>query len=334
MKRHRFLSVVILSTVICFLLSIITISLTTFAQPGGVVTFRAGTWKTAQTIAPFFYDQFLPKGSSVKVFTFTNPGDQKTALLAGSMDITGTTIVLAITAASKGEPIVVVTALCDKCSALVVRKGGGISKPADLNGKKIGYVPGTMHDVLLRETLIKAGLDPARDVKLIRIDFFDMGQALASGNIDAFLSGEPFPTIAVLQGYGEVLAYPYYDDSIGSINAGMIVTRDLIAKQRDLIQAMVTAHARATEYLTKQPDVWLKRAEEFGNRPEVLQESARNIALTWKLDEDYIRRARTLGQRMQALGMIDRQPDYEKLFDLSFVRQAQRELAKDYNPVK
>jgi len=299
------------------------------AQSKQSVSLRVGTWKTAQTITAFFYEQFVKKGDDVKVFSFTNPGDQKTALLAGSLDMTGTTIVHAITSAAKGEPIVVVCSLCDKCSALVVRKGQGIKTPADLRGKKIGYVPSTMHDVLLRETLIKAGLDPVKDVTLLRVDFFDMGQALASGNIDAFLSGEPYPTLAVVQGYGEILSYPYYDDSIGPINAGMIVTRELIIKSPDLVQAAVTAHARATEHLTRHPDLWLKRAEDFGNKPEVLRESAKNMALVWKMDDRYIQRAKTLGQRMQALGMIDRQPDYDKLLDLSFLKRAQQELAKD-----
>ena len=43
---------------------------------------------------------------------------------------------------------------------------------------------------------------------LVRIDFFDMGTALARGSIDGFLSGEPFPTIAVTEGYGRILSYP------------------------------------------------------------------------------------------------------------------------------
>jgi NitT/TauT family transport system substrate-binding protein len=323
MNRRRFLTLSAAGLISPSLLSLINTE--SSAQPGKPVDLRAGTWKTAQTITPFFYEQFVPQGSSVKVFSFTNPGDQKTALLAGSLDITGTTIVHAITGAAKGEPVVVVCSLCDKCSALVVKKGAGIQKPADLRGKRIGYVPSTMHDVLLRETLNKAGLNPAKDVTLLRIDFFDMGQALARGNIDAFLSGEPYPTQAVVQGYGEILTYPYYDDSIGPINAGMIVNRDLITKKRDLVQAAVKAHAQATEYLIKHPDVWLKRAEAFGTRPAILREAVKNMALVWKLDEAYLRRARALGQRMQALGMIDRQPDYEKLFDLSFVGQVTSE---------
>ncbi|EKD35024.1 MAG: hypothetical protein ACD_75C02085G0001, partial [uncultured bacterium] len=45
---------------------------------------KVGTWKTAQTIQPFFYQDFLT-GDQAKVFSFTNPADQKTALLAGSL---------------------------------------------------------------------------------------------------------------------------------------------------------------------------------------------------------------------------------------------------------
>ena len=83
-----------------------------------------GTWKTAQTIQPFFYDRFIPGSLNVRVFPFTNPADQKAALLAGSLDMCGTTLAHAIHSASRGQPVVVVASLCNKCSALVVRRDG------------------------------------------------------------------------------------------------------------------------------------------------------------------------------------------------------------------
>ncbi len=61
-----------------------------------------GTWKTAQTIQPFFYDEFSDESENLEVKPFTNPGDMKTALLSGDLDFTGTTWVTAIMAASKG----------------------------------------------------------------------------------------------------------------------------------------------------------------------------------------------------------------------------------------
>jgi len=287
---------------------------------------KVGTWKTAQTIQPFFYKKFLPSSEKITVFSFTNPADQKVALLAGSLHMCGTTLAHAIHSASRGQPVVVVASLCNKCSALVVKKRGPVKTVKDLAGKRIAYVPGTMHEILLRETLTQNGLSPEKDVHLTRVDFFDMGLALARGSVDAFLSGEPFPTIAVVEGYGEIISYPYYGESIGTINAGMLVQRDTIRKRPDLVVELVLAHARATEYLKAHPDEWLNRASEFGTPLKILQKAAGNMELAWEMNESFVRKARALGDRMEGLGVINRQPDYDKLFDLSFVRKAKGNL--------
>ncbi len=280
---------------------------------------RVGTWKTAQTIQPYFYNQF--SASKVEVLPFTNPADQKAALLAGSLDICGTTLAHAIASASRGEPVVVVASLCGKCSALVVKKDGPIQKVEDLRGRRIGYVPGTMHEILLRETLQKHGIAPLRDVTLMRVDFFDMGAALARGGIDAFLSGEPFPSLAQHQGFGRILAYPYYDDSVGTINAGMLVTREAVEKHPDRVQAQVAAHAEATQYLNSHKDIWLGRAAQFGTKMDVLELAASNMVLSWDMDEAFVERVRALGKRMLALGVIKSEPDYASLIDLGFVKR-------------
>jgi NitT/TauT family transport system substrate-binding protein len=290
---------------------------------------KLGTWKTAQTIQPFFYEKFLPPTQKSTVFSFTNPADQKVALLAGSLDMSGTTLAHAIHSASKGQPVVLVAALCNKCSALVVRKERDIASISDLYGKKIGYVPGTMHEILLRETLTRNGISPDKDVRLTRVDFFDMGIALARGGIDAFLSGEPFPTLAVHKGYGKILSYPYYDESIGTINAGMLVKEKTIEEDPDLVYELVLAHGQATQYLKAHPEKWLQKASTFGTALAVLRKAAPNMELAWEMDESYLLKARALGVRMQALGVIERQPDYDRLFDLSFVKKVkERQISK------
>jgi len=290
---------------------------------------RVGTWKTAQTIQPFFYDRYISKPQKVNVYSFTNPADQKLALLAGSLDMCGTTLAHAIHSASRDEPVVIVAALCNKCSALVVKLDGPIHTVADLRGKKIGYAPGTMHEILLRETLAKNNISPDSEVKLTRVDFFDMGIALARGSIDAFLSGEPFPTLAVVEGYGKILSYPYYEESIGTINAGMLVTKKTINDNPEMVYQLVKAHALATDFLISQENIWLEKASTFGTRMEILEKAAPNMELAWHMDEAFVAKARALGQRMQDLGVIDRQPDYEKLFDLSFVKQVRKSLESE-----
>lgn len=288
------------------------------------VQVKVGTWKTAQTILPYFYDQFDPENYELEVLPFTNPGDQKAALLAGELDMTGTTLVTAISAAAAGEPIKVVCSLCNKCSALVVGKDSGIEQEADLKGKTIAYVPGTMHHALLLDVLERAGLDAEKDVELVRIDFFDMGQALADGTIDAFCSGEPYPSDAVLKGYGRVLSYPYFDDSISTINAGMIVTEDTIKNNPELVQALVNAHMKATDYLKENQDVWFDKSYEFGTTKEIMEISAQNIELCGDIDEAFIQHTKNLAQKMKELGIINEVPDVDAMFDLSFLENAKK----------
>ncbi|MCL2200903.1 MAG: ABC transporter substrate-binding protein [Oscillospiraceae bacterium] len=278
---------------------------------------RVGTWRTAQTITPFYYEMFLD--TEIEVLPFTNPGDQLTALLAGSLDMTGTTLVTAIMALAQDEPIVMVTSLCKKCSALVVGVDSGIYTEEDLRGKTIAYVPGTMHHLLLLSVLERAGMT-ADDVELIRIDFFDMGIALQQGTIDAFLSGEPFPSAAVLEGFGRILLYPYFEDELGTINAGMITTRDMIESNPELIQDLVNAHVRATQYLNENTETWIEAAAAFGTDIDIVRFSMDNILLSYDIDDVFISNTRNLAQKMYDLGMIPHVPDVEALFDLDFLR--------------
>jgi NitT/TauT family transport system substrate-binding protein len=43
------------------------------------------------------------------------------------------------------------------------------------------------------------------------------------------------------------------------------------------------------------------------------------------MDAAFVQQAKALGERMQALGIIDRQPDYDRLFDQRFVAKAENE---------
>ena len=302
--------------------SIASASNATSSVKAEAVNMTVGTWKTAQTIQPFIYDKFANKGETVEVKPFTNPGDMKTALLAGDLDFTGTTWATAIMAASKGEPVKVVAAMTEKCSALVVGKDSDIKTTKDLKGKTIAYVPGTMHHILLLEVLNKAGLDPAKDVTLKKIDFFDMGQALASKSIDAFLSGEPFPSIAEIDGYGRVLEYPYFDDSVGYINAAMLTTEDEIKNEPEKIQRLVDMHIQASKYYMEHKDEWIDRAAEFGTEKKYLEKANENMALAWDLTDDTKAKVKKLAEKMKELSIIDNVPDIDALIDTSFLEKS------------
>ncbi len=106
------------------------------------------------------------------------------------------------------------------------------------------------------------------------------------------------------RGYGRILAYPYFDETLG-INAGLLVTRATIANHPDRVQALVTAHARATETLVRDRDRWLGRAADFFGTHR--RYSATNMELSWRMDDTLSASWKALGERMRRLGLIDRQ---------------------------
>ncbi len=49
------------------------------------------------------------------------------------------------------------------------------------------------------------------------------------------------------------------------------------------------------------------------------------MELAWDMNETFVKKAKALGERMLALGVISNQPDYDRLFDLSFVTRFKAE---------
>ena len=75
--------------------------------------------------------------------------------------------------------------------------------------------------------------------------------------------GEPLPTLAKRQGYGEILAYPYYGEGIGAINSGMIVRRDFVEKNPERVMEMLRAHRKATEQCMSDKAFWLETSSKM-----------------------------------------------------------------------
>lgn len=68
----------------------------------------------------------------------------------------------------------------------------------------------SMHTILLRRWLQAGGLDPERDVRLIVLPPEQMCDSLARGVIDGYCVGEPWNTLAIMQGSGALVAAGYH----------------------------------------------------------------------------------------------------------------------------
>ena len=109
---------------------------------GQPVVIRAGALKLIHSIAPYFYDQFVPAGYKVEVFPFETPTECKNAVVTKSIDFGAFGIAAALLGAAAGEPVVVIASTCNRGMAIVARKDFGHHDVQGPQGQAPRAVPG------------------------------------------------------------------------------------------------------------------------------------------------------------------------------------------------
>jgi NitT/TauT family transport system substrate-binding protein len=180
-----------------------------------------------------------------------------TAFSAGELDMAYVGEAPATTAvANRSADVAVVAQVNTEGSALVVaRKDLGMKGLSGLKGKTVA-VPGhsTVQDFLLRRALDENGVSVSRDaVHIIVLKPPEMIGALRTGQIDAFIAWEPYPSKAATMEVGGNLAaskelWP------GHPCCALVADRKFMKARPDTVKAMVAAHVRATHYIQAHPD--------------------------------------------------------------------------------
>jgi NitT/TauT family transport system substrate-binding protein len=295
-------------------------ALPAFARAADAKTINVGMLKTVNTAVMQFYQKFAPPGVTYNVIEFDTPPDGKDALVSGSVDFGIFGLAAATLGAASGQPVTVVAAAGGKAMALVVAAASTAKTFADLKGKKIAYQPGSTQEVVLRELMKKAAFT-ATDVQLVRLSFGDMANALARGDVDAYLGAEPGPSISVLSGLGRVLLYPY-DTPVGSINVVFCTRADLIAKQPAYVRDAVKTHCLACQYVAKPANKAEFEAmviKVLKPPKDALDMAMNNINFDYMIDADYLAKAKYYGAQMVTLKEIAAVPDYATFINTSFL---------------
>lgn len=282
-------------------------------------TIKVATLRQPHLFVPDFYARFLPAGTKVEVVTLANSTEIKNAVVSGSADFGVTGITSALQGAAQGEPFRVLASAADGGSAIVAGKGSGIDSVADLRGKKIGYVPGSAQDILLRLTLRAKGIDAEKDTTLVKVEFPDMANALQRGDIDAFSGAETGPSDALVRASATLVTHPY-DTEMAKINIVLGTSQKMIDSDPELVQTVVETHAKAIEYMTSHKAEWAAAVvKKYGFPKASLDMAIRNIELRWAIDDAYTEQAAVLGQQLKALKQIRNEPDYDAFFNRTFV---------------
>lgn len=284
-------------------------------------TIKVATLRQPHLFHPAFYSQFLPPNIKMEIVPLASSPDIKNALITGSADFGVVGLTASLAGAAQDEPVRVIASAADGGSAIVARLDRGINSAADLKGKKIGYPAGASQDILLRLTLRDAGIDPEKDVTLVKLGFTDMAAALERGDIDAFCSAETGPSDALSKGFAKLVTYPY-QTPMGRINIVLATSQAMIDKDPELVQAMVQVHARATDYMRTHQDEWAAGViKAYGSPPQSLNLAINNIFLRWEMDAAYLQQAKVQGEQMEVIKAIKKQPDYNAMFEMRFVNK-------------
>ena len=279
---------------------------------------KVGALKLIHSITPHFYEKFAPPGYKVVVVPFESPTDGKNAVLTGSVDFGTFGIAAAMLGAAAGEPLVAFAAQCNRGMAVVAGAASPIKSIKDLKGRKVAIWPGSTQEVVILERLKAEGMT-IKDIQHVRLPFSDMAPALARGDIDAYVGAEPGPGISLANGAGKIVEYPY-STAIGTLNMVWGAKADTIEKNPALVAMMMEMHKKATDYAMSNRSAMVEMAmQKLGQQKKSIELAAPNVELTWKIDAEFVKRAKAYGQLMLEKKQIRQLPDFDRFITTKFM---------------
>jgi NitT/TauT family transport system substrate-binding protein len=279
---------------------------------------RVGTLKLIHGITPYFYEKFAPPGYKVEVVPFESPTDGKNAVLTGTVDTCIHGIAAFLLGAAAGEPVVIVAAATNRGMGIIADAKSDIKTVKDLQGKRVAIFPGSTQEVVILERLKAEGMS-IKDIQPIRLSFSDMPGALARGDIDAYVGAEPGPGISLANGTGRLVEYPY-STPIGSLNMILSASEKMIRENPERLKLIVEMHKKATDYAMAHPEEMVEVAmQKLGQQRKSIELAVPNVELTWKIDNDFIARAKAYSELMVEKKQVRQAPDMARAITEQFM---------------
>jgi len=199
----------------------------------------------------------------------------------------------------------------DDINAVVAPAGSGITRPAQLAGRKVSVNSlGAAGDVTIMAAVEKDGGDPAA-VEFVEVAFPDAPAQLEAGAVDAAWVTEPF--ITQLRERGDKVVVEPYQAAVPGLATLTTMTS---SKLKDSDAALVATFAAAMkETLTWAGDpaneAALRQAiKDNLELPDAVADVVRLPAFGWELDRAGLESLAALAQKYRVL---DRRPDFDRL---------------------
>ena len=272
---------------------------------------------------------FAEEGLEVKLYTPVDPSTVLQIVGAGRDEFGISYQPDVLLARAQGVPVVSVAGMVQHpLNSVMALESSGISSPADLVGKKVGY-PGIPTNEPLLDTMLKAdGARGLEDVELVNVGF-DLATALISGTVDAIvgaywthesilLENEGHPvTIMKMEDWG----VPDYYELV------LVASEDTVKERPDVIERFLRALRRGYADASADPQAGvdiLKGAEEEVDLA-IERPGADLLAPLWKTDSvgfgtQEKGRWETFTQWMQKEGLLSADIKAEDAFTDRFLK--------------
>ncbi len=176
------------------------------------------------------------------------------AALAGKADMATTADIPIMMAAMNDIPLSVVATFfkTEHDHGIVARRDRGIATLADLKGKTIGATLATSGHFVLDAFLSRQHI-AADDVTVHNLKPEEFSRALASGEVDAIVTWEPFLDNLLKQLGRNGTAI--YGEDIYEIPYSLVGRREYVAAHPELMKKLLRALARGVQDCTEKPEV-------------------------------------------------------------------------------
>lgn len=200
---------------------------------------------------------FKKAGANVTIHKFDGGKTTRDAMISGRVDIGVLGSTPFVVGAAKGDMVAIGMCMyAGRADAIVVSKKSGIKSIAELKGRRVASQLGSATDNAFQEKILpKFGLKRT-DIQTINIPHQNHLAAMISGSVDAFAGVEPFPSLAEVDGIGDVIIdYADFDILPVIITANRVV----VEKKREAVVALLRGWLEGVKLFQTQPD----KAEEI-----------------------------------------------------------------------
>jgi len=286
-------------------------------------TLNVSTFKQTSYLAAYYLERFAPPGVTIKLTEMQSNSDAIDALLTGNTDVGYMGVIACTIATSRGRPMKAVAMTGSKTTRIMVRKDSPYRTVADLKGKNLGIAKATNQDIIFRELIREAGLDPDKDVQWILVPTPEHMDALANRTVEAVATSEPSGSIMLIKGIGRELVKDVNHTRVG--NPGLVVSlsNDTIAKHPAMAQAFVDMHAKTTVWMLHNTDILVRDFAKMTRLSEdIVRLAMSNTAYHYNISDQYMKDLVVFSEGLVQAKYMAPGYDVHKAFDLQFLPQA------------